>query len=134
MLPALSGAPVRTRVQAEAPSERDVLRVIERLGDGGVRAVSRLLDYASGTFTARVYHLQKAVVPEGARVGSHLLFRDGRWRAVELTSHEWQHMRRMILERRLRPALPPSATVAEFARAARDFFAVRAAARGEKHE
>src|SRR5205823_1927953 len=57
-LPALSGAPIRQRVHDHAPSEQDLLRIIELLDSGDVRVVSRLFDYDAGVFTVRAYQLK----------------------------------------------------------------------------
>lgn len=128
-LPPLSGAPVRLRVQTDAPSQRDVLRVVERLENGDTRLVSRLLDFAAGVFTVREYRFKSAMMPAAARVSDHLRFVDGKWRVVEVTSHQLQHYRRSLRDRKLRPSLPPDATAAEAERAMRDWMAAREAAR-----
>jgi hypothetical protein len=129
VLPALSGAPIGLRVQTDPPSQRDVLRLVERMANGDARLVSRLLDYAAGVFTVREYRFKAASVPSGAKVRDHLRFVNGEWQVAAVTSHQLDHYRHYLRDLKLRPPLPPNPTAADSDRVMREWMAALEAAR-----
>jgi Domain of unknown function (DUF4332) len=122
----LSGAPIRVRVQDEAPSELDLLRIVELPESGNVRVVSCLFDFDGSAFIVRSYRLGREDLPANLQVGDHLRYKAGRWQVVEMKPAAIERYHRWLRERRRLVEPSANASAAEVERFVRDWLDLHA--------
>jgi hypothetical protein len=115
-LPALSGAPIRTRARDGAPSPLDILRVVELVASGDVRVISRLFDYDGAGFVVRSYRFERGDLPADVHVSDHLRFKADRWQVAKMTPASIDRHRRWLRERRQLPEPSVNSSAADVQR------------------
>jgi hypothetical protein len=99
-LPALGSAPIRVRVQPDAPAPHDILRIVGHYANNDARAVSRFLDFVEDAFVARVYRIPLADLPAGAQVQDDLRYEGGAWVRTQVSAREIERMQRLAAANR----------------------------------